>query len=369
MLSSANKSVAAIRSTHPVSLTLSSDDIARNPAWHLYDMDIKRGELHFLEVTPETFERSAFLDTRIGFTGDRLHGFPAEAVAAALAHARAGARPATVNYLFHSSFCCSSLLARSLHRAGRTLVLREPLILRRLADLKREPGMAADFWPRQGQALLDMSLTLLAKTWTDSESVLIKPTNLANSLAAELLAARPTARALFLYSDLETFLISNLKKPDVTKQKMPLLARIFSRETGYAGLFPELQLDQLDHLQSVVIVWHTQLLLFGRLLQTYLQRLASLDSAALLAEPETMLTAAARFFGEALTAREVRDIVAGPVWHTHAKDPRATYDRQLREQESRELARRYCDELAGALRWAEPLLQRYPVSLPLPRAL
>jgi hypothetical protein len=47
--------------------SVSAEDISRNPAWHLYDIDLQRGEMHFLEVTPETFRVSAFLDTRIAW--------------------------------------------------------------------------------------------------------------------------------------------------------------------------------------------------------------------------------------------------------------------------------------------------------------
>ena len=62
--------------------SVSAEDITRNPAWHLYDIDLQRGELHFLEVTPETLRVSAFLDTRIAFTRGQMHGFSIEEASA-----------------------------------------------------------------------------------------------------------------------------------------------------------------------------------------------------------------------------------------------------------------------------------------------
>ncbi len=350
-----------------MAIDLTADDIARNPAWHLYDLDMQRGELHFLEATPETFRVSAFLDNRIAYTGDRLHGFPLDAVASALAR-----RPAPthdVAFLFHSSFCCSSLLARSLQLEGRTLVLREPWVLRRIADLKRGTLARGQAWYPQGPMLLDLALTLLAKTWLPEEAVLIKPTHAANNLAADALNIRPKARGLLLHSDLESFLVSNLKKTDETKQKTPLLLRLFDQDSGYARRFG-LDLDSLDYLQSLVVIWHAQMIEFQSLLGSEAgTRLRHLDSARMLQEPAHALAAAADFLGYGMGAEQARAIVAGPVWNTHAKDPFSRYDSGRRDEENRDIQARHGAELHAALAWAEPLLRESPADLPAVQAL
>ncbi|HEX7966138.1 MAG TPA: hypothetical protein VF651_10520 [Gammaproteobacteria bacterium] len=339
-----------------MALDVTADDIARNPAWHLYDIDMQRGELHFLEATPETFRISAFLDNRIAYTGDRLHGFPLDTVARAVA-----AQPAPEHdpaFLFHSSFCCSSLLARSLQLEGRVLALREPWVLRRIADLKRGVQARGQAWYPQGPQLLDLALRLLAKTWQPSESVLIKPTHVAHNLAAEALELRPRAKGLLLHSDLETFLVSNLKKTEDTKQKTPALLRLFDQDTGYARRFPALALDRLDYLQSLVVIWHAQMLKFQELLASAAgARLRSLDSARLLAEPAAMVQAAAGFLELPLTAADAEASVAGPVWNTHAKDPFSAYDSAQRDAEGRDIVARHGPELRAALLWSETLFR------------
>jgi hypothetical protein len=350
-----------------MALDVTADDIARNPAWHLYDIDMQRGELHFVEATPETFRVSAFLDNRIAYTGDRLHGFPLEAVARAVA-----AQPAPKHdpaFLFHSSFCCSSLLARSLQLEGRVLVLREPWVLRRIADLKRGVQAHGQAWHPQGPQLLDLALRLLAKTWQPSESVLIKPTHVAHNLAAETLELRPRAKGLLLHSDLETFLVSNLKKTEDTKQKTPALLQLFEHDVGYAQRFPRLALDRLDYMQSLVAIWHAQMLKFQELLASAAgERLRSLDSARLLAEPAATVQAAAGFLELPLTAADTEAAVAGPVWNTHAKDPFSAYDSGRREAENRDVGARHGEEIRVALRWAEALFRQAPPELGRPLA-
>ncbi|HSN17368.1 MAG TPA: hypothetical protein VLV87_04080 [Gammaproteobacteria bacterium] len=339
-----------------MALELTAEELSRNPAWHLYDLDVQRGEMRFLEARPETFRVSAFLDTRIAYTGDQVYGFPLDAIAGALQQHPPPRRE--LGLLFHTSFCCSSLLARSLQREHRTLVLREPWVLRRLGDLKRGVQARRQAWYPQGPALLDMALQLLTKTWEESEAVLIKPTNVSNNLAEDILSLRPDAMGLVLTSDLESFLISNLKKTDETRQKLPAMVQLVDQDVRY-GEQLGISLADLSFLQSVVVVWHAQRMQWQTLLASSAgDRLRSLDSAELLAHPAETLTAAAAFLGRPLDVAEALDIAAGPVWNTHAKDPFSAYDSGRRDSENRDLLGQHRQEISEALRWAERLLSR-----------
>lgn len=345
--------------------SVSAEDLARNPAWHLYDIDLQRGELHFLEVTPETFRVSAFLDTRIAYTRGQMHGFPIETVASVLR--KIPPRQPRTGFVFHSSFCCSSLLARSLQREGRVLALREPWVLRRLGELKRSLAAHGQKWEPQGPSLLELVLQLLGKTWHESESVLIKPTHVSNNLAADMLALHPEARGIVLHSGLEAFLVSNLKKQDETQQKMPMLARIFDMDAGYTQRFENLSIESLGMLQQAAVVWHAQMLCFQALLASPAgSRLRALDSAGLLADPPAALQAAAAFLGDPLGGDELTGILEGPTWKTHAKNPFSDYDQAARERENREVAAKHGDQIRYVLRWIEPLLKQAPPDLPQP---
>lgn len=349
-------------------MKVTARDIARNPDYYLYRLDIEKSEVQLLEVTPDAYVVSAFLDNRIVLTRERLHGFTIDAIISAMQ--QVGASPARVHYLFHSAFCCSSLLARSFQIPKIAMVLREPIVLRQLCDLKRPMILNGNDWLAQGHALLDLAITLLSKTYFDSEAVLIKPTNLANNMIAEMLALRPDAKAIFLYSDLKDFLISNLKKTDETQQKMRTLARMFARDISYLRHFPDLDIDSLNWLQAVFIVWHAQMLNFSNFLKlSDNQKIASLNSSTLLAKPRETMAAVSGFYGFGLDAEKIREIVSGPTWKTHAKDPLAPYDQEERERENAAIASRYRTEIEEVLRWADPFLARVPVATPLHHAL
>ncbi|HEY3646208.1 MAG TPA: hypothetical protein VGM16_12790, partial [Gammaproteobacteria bacterium] len=301
----------------------------------------------------------------IAFTHGKMHGFPIETVMSVLQQLQP--RVPRTGFIFHSSFCCSSLLARSLQRDGRVLALREPLALRRLGDVKRSLAAHGQQWEPQGPLLLDVVLQLLSKTWNESEAVLIKPTHVANNLAADMLALRREAHGIVLHSDLEAFLVSNLKKQDDTQQKMPMLARIFDADTGYTRRFDNTSIESLGMLQQAAVIWHAQRLAFQALLASPAgARLRTLDSAQLLADPAAALQAAAGFLGEPLAAEELTGILEGPTWKTHAKDPFSDYDRATREQENRDIAAKHSDQIRYVQRWLEPLLKQAPPELSQP---
>ena len=104
----------------------------QDASWFPVDLDVPARAFRFLKLAPSVLEDSVFLDTRIGAPLEQAVAVPAGALGAS----PAGAVPA---FLFHTSFCCSTLLARTLHIAPRVVALKEPLVLRRLADARHRP--------------------------------------------------------------------------------------------------------------------------------------------------------------------------------------------------------------------------------------
>ncbi|MEV8693177.1 hypothetical protein AB0014_25765, partial [Klebsiella pneumoniae] len=89
-------------------------------------------------------------------------------------------------------------------------------ILRRLADAR------AAGWEIDG--LVDVSVRLLARPWSADGSVIVKPTHAALNIAVDLMEAAPQSRGVLLSSDLEDFVVSNIKKTPETQAKIPQLA-------------------------------------------------------------------------------------------------------------------------------------------------
>lgn len=332
-------------------------DFATDPDLLLHRVDLERGELVFARVNRDTYQESAFLDARMApVHGDKLR-IPLAALLTLGSHA--SAHPA---FIFHTSFCCSTLLARSLQRPGLSHVLREPWAFSQMCKVKKVLSTAGR-WETEGHALLDLVLALLCKTYGANERIIIKPANLANEIAADTLSLRPEAKALLLYSRLDDFLISSLRMDAETRGKLAGFAAAAAGFSGYFEHFPELASQAWTPLQSAVILWHAQLLHFRNLIAVHGTRLRALDAAALLAAPQPILVEAARFLGFGTEAETLADCVDGPLWKRHSKHGDTGYDPVAREDEFRALSRQHADDLAASRRWAEPLLDRMP---PLP---
>jgi hypothetical protein len=181
-----------------------------DPHFFLFNLDLDKSSLEFIEIDERALRGSPFHDRRIGnFSSRRAVQANIRQIDAVL-QARGVKRP-RVNYLFHTAFCCSTLISRSLDVQGVNLCLREPEILMTLANHRRmQHNVFADRW--QGGALLALITRLLNKSFAPDEQVLIKPTNAANNLLPDIAQAPTTGKVLLLYSNLERFLISIMRK-------------------------------------------------------------------------------------------------------------------------------------------------------------
>ncbi|HTO40148.1 MAG TPA: hypothetical protein VL026_04170, partial [Rhizomicrobium sp.] len=96
-------------------------------------MDFSRNTFGFVQTNRETLSRQPFLDSRWDRSPLPRVDIPISTVIAATEH-----RPRPqVNFIWHTAFCCSTLLSRCLDIPGANLALKEPQILILLAEAKR----------------------------------------------------------------------------------------------------------------------------------------------------------------------------------------------------------------------------------------
>lgn len=340
------------------------DAILSDPAWFPEGLDTGRDIIRFARVTREGLASTPFLDQRMapiitGRTELRL----SEAMAAWKGgKARKPLMPA---FLFHSAFCCSTLLARALDAPGTCLALKEPDILMQLANalrvddsLKRNPDGA--------QALSSFVFALLARPFATGERVLVKPTNSANNLIEPV--RRSGARALILYGDLRSFLVSVIKKGEPCKGFMRLQYNIFSLDAGGLAAIPHRQAMGLTDLQVAALVWRHQMEEFSSHLDAD-AGLASLDFKHLLAEPAPVLKAVSRQLKLRLTDAQIAAAATGPVFRENSKAADEAYDPKTRGQDEATLEAANRDTLDLIDPWAQNLTLRRTIALPLPRPL
>jgi len=264
---------------------------------------------------------------------------------------------ATPRMIFHSAFCCSTLLARAFDIPGVSFGLKEPQILNDVAGLQMR---RAD--PRQIAAAMDIALLLLARPIDEGEINVIKPSTVVNPLIPLILAMRPELRGVLLHAPLETFLGSVARKEVEGRAWVRELMWkfILSGQADRFGLSDEDLYRQTD-LQVAALGWLTQHALFGDAAAKN-ANLRALDSETLMKRPEQNLSALGKLFDLKFDA----DLIAnGRAFKTHSKD-RTDYSADRRQEERDRGLELHAREIGMVMKWAEKLAQHAGIATSLP---
>jgi len=261
-------------------------------------------------------------------------------------------------FIFHHAFVCSTLLARCLNQIDAFFSLKEPWILRRLSDLKRAHGLKIP--PDQWQAMFTSYLGLLAKNYQTGRTPVIKATNVANNLLTDILKYFPDQKILYLYSDLESFLVSNLKKPPETQKKMPGLALAFLLDGDFAQRFPQFSdVNRLSFLQVCALIWLVNLYNFKIGVEKPRQpNVRTLEMKDFLGNMGGSLKNLSSFYGHQATPDEIDAMMDPKVTETDAKHQDVTYGRQSKQRESEQVLGKHGVEIKKTLRWINPLVEK-----------
>ena len=264
---------------------------------------------------------------------------------------------ATPRMIFHSAFCCSTLLARAFDIPGVSFGLKEPQILNDVAGLQMR---RAD--PRQIAAAMDIALLLLERPIDEGEINVIKPSTVVNPLIPLILAMRPELRGVLLHAPLETFLGSVARKEVEGRAWVRELMWkfILSSQADRFGLSDEDLYRQTD-LQVAALGWLTQHALFGDAAAKN-ANLRALDSETLMKRPAQSLSALGKLFDLKFDA----DLIAnGRAFKTHSKD-RTDYSADRRQEERDRGLELHAREIGMVMKWAEKLAQHAGIATSLP---
>jgi hypothetical protein len=328
--------------------------IAADPGWLAHRFDESRDLVHFVRLTREQHRSVTFItDDYIAADAPRLvlrRGEIAPAVGP----------PAPIHFIFHSAYCCSTVLARAVDIDGVSMGLKEPRILNDMIGWRRR-GAA----PRALAEALDDVLILLARPFSPGEKVVVKPSNVLNAIAPDLLGARPQSTAILLHAPLPDFLRSVARKG--------LWGRRWVRELFIGqlrdgmvdlGLGEQHYLDLTD-LQVAAAGWLAQHDLFARLVERFgPARVRTLDSAALMARPGEAMARLSDLFGLGLDAAAIDHVLAGPAFTSHSKS-NSGFDAADRLAEQRDAARIHADEIDKVAVWAQAVAAAAGLSMQL----
>ncbi len=326
------------------------------PDWLAHRYDEGHDAVHFVKA-PRDLRRS------IPFLTDEYLKLDDAPTIVRRAEALAGVPDGKpTHFIFHSAYCCSTLLAQAFDIRGVSHSLSEPQILNDMVGWRHRGGD-----PAQIGMVTSGALQLLARPFESGETTIIKPSNIVNGLATALLSIRPDAKAVLLYAPLRLFLGSIARKGMWGRLWVrELLSRQLAEGMVDLGFEPRDYLLQTD-LQAAAVGWLAQHRLFASMAQKWPERVRTLNSETLIAEPDAAMKALAELYGIELSD----DRIAAIVSDVFARDSKSGADfasgRRAADQSAAEAL--HADEIEKVTTWAEAVAASAGVDMTLPAPL
>lgn len=270
---------------------------------------------------------------------------------------------APVHFIFHSGFCCSTLLAACFDQPGLASSFSEPMILNDIVGWRKRGAP-----PQDVGVLLGEAIDLLARPFEGGEAAVVKPSTVVNGLARAIMHMRPESRAILIHAPLRDFLISIAKKGLDGRLWVRQLFSDMRRE----GLIQPLGFDdqalfgQTD-LQIAAGTWLGQQALFARLAAEFPDRVGTVSSDRFLAEPASALRAAGRLFGLDFNDGNIDAAMTGPM-RRNSKDG-AAYTANSRKADYDNALAAHGDEIGKVEQWARAVAEAMGLPLELQHSL
>ena len=332
------------------------ESVIADGRWLAHSYDETHDSVHFVWLSREDHCRITFLtDSEIG-DAPEIVLTRVECLAAVRALA-----PPPPRFIFHSAYCCSTLLARAFDLPGTAMGIKEPQILNHVVGLRLR---GSD--PRQVAAALDVALWLLARPLAKGEVNLIKPSNVINPMIPAICAMRPDTRALLLHAPIEAYLGSVARKEVEGRAWVRDLMWKLIR-MGQAERFGYTEEDLYRHtdLQVAALGWLAQNALFADLAAKHGQQLRTIDSETLTERPLESMAALSNLFEIEVNAEAA---VAGPAFREHSKH-RGAYGADERAAERERGLAIHAREIAMVLEWSRAVAAYAGIPLDLPAPL
>jgi len=347
----------------------SLEELATRAEYYLHALDLASGECEFLRLDKAASRHSTFMDHRLQAGAQEPIRTSLDLIEKHIVSMSVSPDFRPINYIFHTAFCCSTLISRCLDIQGICYALREPAVFMQMANYKRV-GNPYLLDIHKQQALLNTVLYLLAKSSGQGETTLIKPTNAANNLVVEVVQNKHTHGILLLYSSLEQFLVSIIKKGEEGRAFVRRLFNVIRMDSERSNSLTLDSLSQLTDLQIAAFVWYQQLDAYLRVLDRYPSaNIRTLDCDVFLVDPLNTLTKLCELFDVKVKKQILEEIVTGPVLRKFSKNGVHDYDASLREIENARIIVQYRETITGIIAWSDRIRPEGPVPLPLPRSL
>jgi len=327
--------------------------LADSPALFPHALDPGTGAITLIRLSEADLRRVSFLDETVRGPDALSRTVPWNQLERAAAALTEGC-----GFVFHIGHVGSTLLSRLLGAHPRILSLREPAVLRMLAQLDAEPE-AAGWRPGDAQARLPTIVKLLSRRFAPDQIPLVKATSYASELAPALMARPYGPQAIFLFVRPERFLATILAGENSPAEALRLAP---SRLTRLARRLSPLssQSDALSIGETVAMGWACEMTALTRAAESAGARVLWLDFDRFLADPHAALGRCFAHLNVEAGTEDIEAILAGPDMTRYSKAPEHPYDAAERARALNAARDKASDEIARGVAWLESAAAQVP---------
>ena len=325
----------------------------------LFDVGFRPEALLILQMSDAELQEASFLDQRI------LQGLQvaprwvrADAVQRQLQNWTPD-RPAS--FIFHQGHVGSTLLSRLIGNAPNVLSLREPQVLRTLAQAglqRNQPSSLVS--PGRFADLLSLATKMMARPLGARSQPVVKATSIA-SLLADDIAEATGASMLGMTIRADRYLAAIMGQEGNRREAVsfaPLRRQMIARHMPGASF----AVHELGEGELVAMAWLAGALDLSALVHVRPERTMLLDFDDFLAEPAPRFERAARHLGADMTAEQAATAVAGPLMSRYSKAQEHGFSAAQRSQVLDAAIGEHGEEIGRGLAWLDRMANHHPAA-------
>ena len=307
-----------------------------------------------VELTEADYRTESFLDLRLLARGYEEVFCPTATLVQA-----AQSLKATPQYIFHIGHAGSTLIARLIGAHEQCLSVREPQLLRALADAAaRPPGEAPPGPPPAAALPLDVVLPLMGRTWRPGQRAVVKATSIASEMAPLILGGEDRPAAIFMFVDALAYLRSILAGPNSRVESRALasgrLRRLQQRLPGTGDAW-----HPRTEGEVIAMSWLCEMTTLHRAWEACAAQVLWVNFDEFLKTPAPVLAQIFAALGARVPARDVEALVTGPLMLRYSKAPEHAYDAALRRDVLASAEWEHSAEIKRGMAWLESLAERH----------
>jgi hypothetical protein len=337
-------------------MDLIGSELRANPDLYPLAFNVFQDSVYFVRLSRARYAEASFLDQRVALQGDE-GGWAQWGPVAALA----GRLEGDSDYIFHIGHVGSTLLARLLGLSPRVFSLREPAILRLLAQVAFDMPTPESPWSQETyDEHLEVFSRLWSRTYDPAQKTLLKATSLVSEMAADLMARSPASRAIAMTVAPEIYMATILGGP-ASRQELQATAQSRLRRLHRRIGASPWRLHEMSEGEVVAMSWACEMAGLAEAATQAPDRVLWLDFERFLADPAAGLSAALAHLHGAASEADLQAMLLSPLFGRYSKGPEHAYDANLRRQVLDQARTEHAAELSKGLAWLDRAGQDSPV--------